>query len=61
MIAETESPGRRSSTERFKNFIGRHVFHPFLGMTLGDWWAFLRRHRFAIERPVSDVPGCPRE
>jgi hypothetical protein len=36
-------------SERFKDFVGRHVFHPFLGMTLGTWWAFLRRHRFAID------------
>ena len=35
--------------ERFKDFIGRHIFHPFQGMTLGTWWAFLRRHRFAID------------
>ena len=36
-------------SERFKDFVGRHVFHPFLGMTLGTWWTFLRRHRFAID------------
>ena len=33
----------------FKDFIARHVFHPLQGMTLGDWWALLRRHRFAID------------
>jgi omega-hydroxy-beta-dihydromenaquinone-9 sulfotransferase len=35
--------------EYFKEFIARHVFHPLQGMTLGDWWAFLRRHRFAVD------------
>jgi omega-hydroxy-beta-dihydromenaquinone-9 sulfotransferase len=34
---------------RIKDFIARHVFHPLQGMTLGDWWALLRRHRFAID------------
>ena len=42
-------------TERLKDFIARHVFHPLQGMTLGDWWALLRRHRFAI-----DLPHWPR-
>src|SRR3954469_6582544 len=42
-------------TERLKDFIARHVFHPLEGMTLGDWWALLRRHRFAI-----DLPHLPR-
>jgi hypothetical protein len=37
--------------ERFRDFIARHVFHPLEGMTLGDWWATLRRHRFAIDPP----------
>jgi hypothetical protein len=36
-------------TEKFKQFAGRYVFHPLQGMTLGDWWAVLRRHRFAID------------
>ena len=36
-------------TERFKDFIGRHIFHPLQGMTLGNWWALLRRHRFSID------------
>jgi omega-hydroxy-beta-dihydromenaquinone-9 sulfotransferase len=36
-------------TERFKDFIARHVFHPLQGMTLGNWWALLRRHRFSVE------------
>src|SRR4051812_46850961 len=35
-------------TERFKDFIARHVFHPLEGMALGDWLATLRRHRFAV-------------
>ena len=35
-------------TERLKDFIARHVFHPLEGMTLGDWFSLLRRHRFAI-------------
>lgn len=34
--------------DRFKDFIARHVFHPLEGMTLGDWWSLLRRHRFGI-------------
>jgi LPS sulfotransferase NodH len=36
-------------TERLKDFIARHVFHPLQGMALGDWWALLRRHHFAID------------
>ena len=36
-------------TERFKDFISRHFFHPLQGMTLGTWWALLRRHHFAID------------
>jgi omega-hydroxy-beta-dihydromenaquinone-9 sulfotransferase len=36
-------------TEKLKDFIARHVFHPLQGMALGDWWALLRRHRFAID------------
>ena len=36
-------------TDRLKDFIARHVFHPLQGMTLGEWWALLRRHRFAID------------
>ena len=38
-------------TDRLKDFIARHVFHPLQGMTLGDWWSLLRRHRFAIDPP----------
>jgi omega-hydroxy-beta-dihydromenaquinone-9 sulfotransferase len=36
-------------SKRLKDFLARHVFHPLEGMTLGDWWALLRRHRFAID------------
>jgi hypothetical protein len=36
-------------SEQIKDVIARHVFHPLVGMTLGEWWALLRRHRFAIE------------
>ncbi len=36
-------------TPRLKDFIARHVFHPLQGMTLGVWWALLRRHRFAVD------------
>jgi omega-hydroxy-beta-dihydromenaquinone-9 sulfotransferase len=36
-------------SEKLKDFVGLHVFHPLQGMTLGDWWALLRRHRFAID------------
>ena len=32
-----------------KDVIARHVFHPLQGMTFGDWWALLRRHRFAVD------------
>lgn len=35
--------------DRLKDFFARHVFHPLEGMTLGEWWALLRRHRFAID------------
>jgi hypothetical protein len=35
-------------TDRLKDFLARHVFHPLQGMALGEWWALLRRHRFAI-------------
>ncbi len=35
--------------EKIKDFIARHIFHPLQGMTLGDWWAMLRRHRFAVD------------
>jgi omega-hydroxy-beta-dihydromenaquinone-9 sulfotransferase len=42
-------------TDRLKDFLARHVFHPLQGMALGEWWALLRRHRFAI-----DVPHLPR-
>jgi omega-hydroxy-beta-dihydromenaquinone-9 sulfotransferase len=36
-------------TEKLKHFVARHVFHPLEGMTLGDWWALLRRHHFAVD------------
>jgi omega-hydroxy-beta-dihydromenaquinone-9 sulfotransferase len=36
-------------TDKFKNFLGRHIFHPLQGMTLGNWWAVLRRHHFAVD------------
>jgi omega-hydroxy-beta-dihydromenaquinone-9 sulfotransferase len=36
-------------TDKLKDLIARHVFHPLQGMTLGDWWALLRRHRFAVD------------
>jgi hypothetical protein len=49
MIAGTDSLGRTSMTERFKDFISRRIFHPHQGMTLGNWWALLPRHRFAID------------
>jgi hypothetical protein len=49
MIAEADGLGRTSMAERFKDFISRHVFYPLQGMTLGNWWALLRRHRFAID------------
>jgi hypothetical protein len=35
--------------EEFKDFAARHIFHPLQGMTLGDWWSVLRRHRFAVD------------
>lgn len=35
--------------DRLKDLIARHVFHPLEGMTLGDWWTQLRRHRFAVD------------
>jgi omega-hydroxy-beta-dihydromenaquinone-9 sulfotransferase len=34
--------------DHLKDFIARHVFHPLQGMTLGDWWGLLCRHRFAV-------------
>jgi len=37
--------------DRLKDFVARRVFHPLQGMTLGDWWSLLRRHRFAIDPP----------
>ena len=36
-------------SERFKDFLARHIFHPLQGIALGDWWALLRRHRFSID------------
>ena len=41
--------------EKLKDFAARYVFHPLQGMTLGDWWAALQRHRFAV-----DLPHLPR-
>jgi LPS sulfotransferase NodH len=35
-------------SERLKDFIAHHVFHPLQGMALGEWWSLLRRHRFAV-------------
>src|SRR5262249_28192899 len=40
---------RAGVTERLKDFIARRIFHPLEGMTFGDWWFLLRRHRFPIE------------
>jgi hypothetical protein len=37
--------------EGLRDFVARHVFHPLEGMTLGDWWSLLLRHRFAIDPP----------
>ncbi len=44
--------------DRAKDFIARHAFHPLEGMTLGEWWALLRRHRHAISpsrRPRASI------
>jgi omega-hydroxy-beta-dihydromenaquinone-9 sulfotransferase len=49
MIAEAGRPPRPPVNERFKDFLARHVFHPLQGMALGEWWALLRRHRFAVD------------
>ena len=49
LIAEASGPHRTSVTEGLKDFIARHVFHPLQGMALAEWWALLRRHRFAID------------
>jgi hypothetical protein len=49
MIAEAGRTPRPPMTERFKDFLARHVGHPLGGMALGDWWALLRRHRFAVD------------
>jgi hypothetical protein len=51
MSAVAGGPLESPVTERLKDFIARHVFHPLEGMTLGDWWKLLRRHRFAIDPP----------
>jgi hypothetical protein len=40
-------------SERAKDFIARHVFHPLQGMALGEWWAMLCRHHFAIDLKYS--------
>jgi hypothetical protein len=55
MLPKGSSPFNTTMTEKLKDFLGRHVFHPLQGMTLGDWWAVLRRHRFAI-----DLQNAPR-
>src|SRR3954471_14967658 len=49
MNAEARGPFETPVTERLKDFIARHVFHPLQGMALGEWWSLLRRHRFAID------------
>jgi omega-hydroxy-beta-dihydromenaquinone-9 sulfotransferase len=49
MIAEAGRPPRPPVAARFKDFLARHVFHPLQGMALGEWWALLRRHRFAVD------------
>jgi hypothetical protein len=49
MIAEAGGTLKTPVSERLKDFIARHVFHPLQGMTLGDWWALLSRHRFAVD------------
>jgi hypothetical protein len=35
--------------DRFRSFVARYVLHSFEGMTFGEWWGLLRRHRFAIQ------------
>jgi hypothetical protein len=35
--------------DRIRTFLARHVLHSFEGMTFGEWWSLLRRHRFAID------------
>ncbi|HVX10582.1 MAG TPA: sulfotransferase [Pirellulales bacterium] len=35
--------------EKIKDFLARHVVHALQGMAFGDWWALLRRHRFAVD------------
>ena len=37
--------------DRTKDFIARRLVHPFQGMALGNWWALLRRHRYAVDPP----------
>lgn len=37
--------------EKLRDLIARRVFHPLQGMAFGDWWALLRRHRFAVDPP----------
>jgi hypothetical protein len=50
MPFRTNLKGRREAVdEMLKDVIARHVFHPLQGMTFGDWWALLRRHRFAVD------------
>src|SRR5262249_10786245 len=49
LIDEAGGPLETHVTERLKDFLARHVFHPLQGMGLGDWMSLLRRHRFAID------------
>ena len=37
--------------DRLRTFLARNLFHSLQGMTFGDWWRLLRRHRFAIDPP----------
>jgi hypothetical protein len=41
--------GRSAMMEAFKDYVARRVFHPLEGMTIGDWWSLLRRHRFEVD------------
>ncbi|MEK6260349.1 MAG: sulfotransferase [Planctomycetota bacterium] len=34
--------------ERLRIFLAWHVVHCLVGMTFGDWWRLLRKHRFAV-------------
>lgn len=35
--------------DRSRDFLARYVFPTLQGMTFGDWWSVLRRHRFAVD------------